>query len=79
VEPIKITEEEARDMSAILCSIEALDEHVAMQMIARGHLVAQRVDWWNKVRRSRGMDGKKMTLDIQNRTITEIVTPEEGE
>lgn len=49
MEPVKLTAEEGKALNLLVSSIEALDEHVALQVKARGELVQQKKDWWNKI------------------------------
>jgi len=39
MKPVKIKEEEIKEMNLIIASIDALDEHVQMQIQTRGMLV----------------------------------------
>lgn len=55
MEPIKITEEEINEIELIICSIDALDEHVQIQIKARGQLVKQRKEWWEKLRKAHNL------------------------
>ena len=80
MKPTKITEQETREMSLILSSLLALDEHVAIQMTARGYLVQQRADWWNKIRAIYDLGGEgKMTLDTLEGLITSVPPEKEKE
>lgn len=49
MEPVKLTDAEVRELNLSICSIEALDEHVAKQIKARGELLNQKKDWWDKI------------------------------
>ncbi len=62
MEPVKITEEHIKEINLIIASIEALDEHVQMQIKARGMLVGQRKDWWEKMRVLYNLDTAKGAL-----------------
>jgi len=46
MEPVKITEEEKEAIQLIQSSIQALDEHVQIQLSARGELTHQKNNWW---------------------------------
>jgi len=50
MEPVKITEEEGRNIDLLSASVTALDEHVAIQIKARGELVNQLTGWWDEMR-----------------------------
>jgi len=51
MEPFKVTDEEGRGINLLVCSIEALDEHVALQIKARGELLNQKMEWWGDIRK----------------------------
>jgi len=50
MEPVKITEEEKKEIQLIQSSIQALDEHVQIQISARGELTNQKNKWWLNIR-----------------------------
>jgi hypothetical protein len=79
MKPTKITEQEAGELSLISSCLVALDEHMAIQMTARGYLVQQRVEWWNKIRAIYDLRGEeKMTLDTLEGLITSVSPEKEN-
>jgi len=56
MEPVQLSETEARELNLIVSSLDALDEHVAKQIKARGELVHQKKEWWDKILKKYGME-----------------------